>query len=242
MPGRKTKPRHVETVPEYTRFEPQGITYGEQVILSVDEFEVIRLIDLEHLNHEETANKMNVARTTVTTIYERARTKLADAIVNGKFLVIEGGHVHLQSDIIDYNIGTNTYKGDKIMRIAVTYDNGDIFQHFGKTSQFKFYDVEDGKIITSQVVDTNGAGHGALAGFLTTNNVDTLICGGIGGGAQQALADADIKLFGGVSGNADEAIDLLLKDELKFNPEVKCNHHGEHHHHEGGCGNHGCHN
>ena len=185
---------------------------------------------------------MNVARTTVTTIYERARTKLADAIVNGKFLVIEGGHVHLQSDIIDYNIGTNTYKGDKIMRIAVTYDNGDIFQHFGKTSQFKFYDVEDGKVITSQVVDTNGAGHGALAGFLTTNNVDTLICGGIGGGAQQALADADIKLFGGVSGNADEAIDLLLKDELKFNPEVKCNHHGEHHHHEGGCGNHGCHN
>ncbi|WP_281522938.1 DUF134 domain-containing protein [Mogibacterium timidum] len=242
MPGRKTKSRQVETMPEYTQFEPQGITYGEQIVLSVDEFETIRLIDLEHLNQELAANRMNVARTTVTAIYERARTKLADAIVNGKLLLIEGGHVHLQYDVVDYNIGTRIDKGDQIMRIAVTYDNGNIFQHFGKTSQFKLYDVEDGKVITSQVVDTEGAGHGALAGFLTANKVDTLICGGIGGGAQQALRDADIKLFGGVSGNTDEAVEMLLKDELEFNPDVQCNHHGEHHHHEGGCGNHGCHN
>lgn len=242
MPGRKTKSRQVETMPEYTQFEPQGITYGEQIVLSVDEFETIRLIDLEHLNQELAANRMNVARTTVTAIYERARTKLADAIVNGKLLLIEGGHVHLQYDVVDYNIGTRTDKGEQIMRIAITYDNGNIFQHFGKTSQFKLYDVEDGKVITSRVVDTKGAGHGALAGFLTANKVDTLICGGIGGGAQQALRDADIKLFGGVSGNTDEAVEMLLKDELEFNPDVQCNHHGEHHHHEGGCGNHGCHN
>ena len=125
MPGRKTKSRQVETMPEYTQFEPQGITYGEQIVLSVDEFETIRLIDLEHLNQELAANRMNVARTTVTAIYERARTKLADAIVNGKLLLIEGGHVHLQYDVVDYNIGTRTDKGDQIMRIAVTYDNGE---------------------------------------------------------------------------------------------------------------------
>ena len=75
---------------------------------------------------------------------------------------------------------------------------------------------------------------------MVDNGVDTLICGGIGGGAQAALAEAGIKLYGGVSGDADAAVEALLKDELVFNPNVKCNHHGEDHHHEGGCGSHGC--
>ena len=87
------------------------------------------------------------------------------------------------------------------MRIAVTYEDGNIFQHFGHSEQFKLYDVEDGKIVNTQVVDTNGQGHGALAGFLTGAKVDVLICGGIGGGAQNALAQAGIQLYGGVAGS-----------------------------------------
>ena len=126
------------------------------------------------------------------------------------------------------------------MRIAVTYENGNIFQHFGHTEQFKVYDVEDGKVVASEVVGTEGSGHGALAGILNALNVDVLICGGIGGGAQAALAAAGIQLFGGVSGSADEAVAALLGNNLTYNPNVKCNHHGEHHHHEGGCGSHGC--
>ena len=74
------------------------------------------------------------------------------------------------------------------MKIAVTYENGNVFQHFGHTEQFKLYDVQDGKVVSSQVVDTNGSGHGALAGFLAAHQVEALICGGIGGGAQMALA------------------------------------------------------
>ena len=70
------------------------------------------------------------------------------------------------------------------MKIAVTYENGTIFQHFGHTEQFKLYEVEDGNIWKEEVVDTNGSGHGALAGFLEGHQVDTLICGGIGGGAR----------------------------------------------------------
>ena len=126
------------------------------------------------------------------------------------------------------------------MRIAVTYANEEIFQHFGHTEQFKVYDVENGAIVASQVIDTNGNGHGALAGVLSALNADVLICGGIGGGAQMALAAAGIKLYGGVSGDADAAVEALLKNELAYNPNVQCNHHGEHHHHEGGCGSHGC--
>ncbi len=126
------------------------------------------------------------------------------------------------------------------MRIAVTYEDGQIFQHFGHTETFKIYDVEDEKVVASEVVDTNGSGHGALADLLNALKVDVLICGGIGGGAQMALASVGIKLFGGVSGEADQAVEAFLKEQLDYNPDVKCNHHGEHHHHEGGCGSHGC--
>lgn len=132
------------------------------------------------------------------------------------------------------------------MRIAVTYDNGNVFQHFGHTEAFKIYDVDSGEIKANEVVSTNGSGHGALAGFLRLNNVDTLICGGIGGGAQNALAESGIKLYGGVSGNADEAVKALIEGRLEFNPDVQCSHHnhehgnGEHQCGEHGCGNHSC--
>ena len=125
------------------------------------------------------------------------------------------------------------------MKIAVTYENGQIFQHFGHTEQFKIYTAENGKIISSEVVDTNGSGHGALAGLLSALGVDALICGGIGGGAQMALAEAGIKLYGGVSGFCDAAVEALLGGTLGFNPNVKCDHHD--HHGEGHtCGDHGC--
>lgn len=132
------------------------------------------------------------------------------------------------------------------MKLAVTYENGQIFQYFGRTAQFKLYDIEDGKIVRSEVVDTNGSGHGALAGFLMQRGVDTLICGGIGGGAQSALANAGIRLFGGVSGDADAAAETLVNGTLNFNPAVHCDHH-EHAHGEGhtcgehSCGQHSCH-
>ena len=125
------------------------------------------------------------------------------------------------------------------MRVAVTYENGEIFQHFGHTEQFKVYDIEDGKILSSEIMDTNGSGHGALAGVLNALKVDALICGGIGGGAQMALAQAGIKLYGGVSGSADAAVQALAEGKLDFDPNVHCDHHD--HHGEGhSCGSHGC--
>lgn len=115
------------------------------------------------------------------------------------------------------------------MKIAVTYDNGMIFQHFGHTQYFKVYDVEDSKIVSSQVIDTEGNGHEALAAFLFSGNVDILICGGIGGGAQMALRQAGIKLYGGVSGSADDAVKAFLEGALDYNPDVRCTCHEEGH-------------
>ena len=99
--------------------------------------------------------------------------------------------------------------------------------------------MEEGKIISAQVVDSNGSGHGALAGVLSALGVDALICGGIGGGAQAALAAADIKLYGGVTGSADAAAEALAAGRLVFNPNVHCDHH-EHHGEEHDCGHHSC--
>ena len=130
------------------------------------------------------------------------------------------------------------------MKIAVPYENGQVFQHFGHSGQFKIYDVEDGRIAAERIAVPAGSGHGALAGFLSGLEVDTLICGGIGAGAQEALAQAGIRLYDGVTGGADEAVRALLAGTLDYSAEVRCgrhDHHGEHgncgeDHHGGSCG------
>lgn len=147
------------------------------------------------------------------------------------------------------------------MKIAVTYENGQVFQHFGHCASFKIYEVENGAIVSSSVVETNGSGHGALADFLENLGVNALICGGIGGGARIALEEADIAIYGGVSGDADEAVAELLAGSLNFNAHACCSHHHhdhecghhhhdhecDHHHHDHECGHHhhghdcGCH-
>lgn len=121
------------------------------------------------------------------------------------------------------------------MKIAVTYENGQVFQHFGHCENFKLYEVEDGKVVSSEVLGSDGQGHGALATLLGANNVDVLICGGIGGGAKMALAEANIELYPGVNGEADKAVEAYLAGNLVFDPDTSCNHH----HHEGGEG-HNC--
>lgn len=302
--------RRICREPAYESFMPQGISCGEEIVLTLDEYEVIRLVDLEKLTHEQCAGQMDISRTTVTEIYESAREKLADSLVHGKILRIAGGNYRLcdgsalrycqkackkAGDTVSQNIPISTeticastkhpagiplrtetmydltkhptgiplctetmcksmkhptgiplctenmcksMKGANNMRIAVTYENGAIFQHFGHTEQFKLYDIEDGKVTAEKIMDTNGQGHGALSGFLTEAGADILICGGIGGGAQMALAEAGIKLYGGVSGMADDAVKAYLAGNLDFNPNVQCNHHGHEHGHS--CGEHHC--
>ena len=120
------------------------------------------------------------------------------------------------------------------MKVAVPFENDNIFQHFGHTSAFKIYEIERGKITTMRIMPTLGSGHGALAGFLSANGVDTLICGGIGGGARNALTECGITIYGGVSGNADIAVHALLAGELKYDPDAHCDHH-EHEHSQHDC-------
>ena len=121
------------------------------------------------------------------------------------------------------------------MKIAVTYDNGNVFQHFGKTQNFKVYEVEDDKVVSSEVIGSNGTGHGALAGLLAEQGINVLICGGIGEGAQTALTEAGIEMVAGAQGNTDDVVEAYLKGEL-VSTGANC----DHHHHEEGhyCGSH----
>lgn len=246
---RPAKCRKVCRFPQTLEFRP--VKAGEElspVLLTVDEYETIRLMDGEGLSQEQCAQFMEVARTTVQRVYESARGKLAAMLVEGRPLKIEGGNFWLcegesafcgKKRCFRQQRACEKQKGETGMKVAVTYENGQIFQHFGHTEQFKVYDIANGEIRSSEVVDTNGSGHGALAGVLSALGVDALICGGIGGGAQAALAAAGIQLYGGVSGDADAAAAALAKGTLRFQPDVHCDHHD--HHGEGHtCGSHGC--
>ncbi len=253
---RPKKCRRICDFPQTPSFVPEGMPEkGETVVLSLEEYEAIRLIDREGFSQEQCGDFMQVARTTVQQIYASARKKLADVLVEGLPLRIEGGDYHLCNGgnpacgcagCIRRKIGQQyeKSKGEHVMRVAVTYENGEIFQHFGHTEQFKIYDIEDGRIASSEIVDTNGSGHGALAGVLSALKVDALICGGIGGGARMALAEAGIQLYGGVRGSADAAAEAFASGKLAFDPDARCDHHD--HHGEGhdcgshGCGNHSC--
>ncbi len=226
--------RRVCGYPQYWSFVPEACADAtETVQFMLDEYETIRLIDYEKQTQEECAKTMGVSRATVASIYDNARFKLADAMINGKRIRIIGGsywnpEIPASADLAQ--------KGENVMRLAVTYENENVGQHFGRTEQFKVYDIENGEIKSSKVIDTNGTGHGALAGFLRAAEVETLICGGIGMGARVALEEVGISLFPGVNGNADEVVQNYLAGNLAYDPDTACNHH-DHEHGEG----HECH-
>lgn len=242
--------RRVCAEPGCRGFVPQAGAKTGEVTLTVDEYEVIRLVDYEGRTHEQCAAQMAISRTTVTEIYKSARFKLSDSLVNGKAVLISGGHYRICQGDRERGCGLSCRwaaksirKEASAMRIAVTYEDGLVFQHFGHTSQMKLYDVENGQVVKAEVVDTAGSGHGALAGFLSAHRVDVLICGGIGGGAREALSQAGIRLCGGVSGSADDSVRAFLAGTLEYNADVHCSHHDhECHGHHGQCGEdkHGC--
>ena len=265
---RPKKCRRVCFVPDTAGFSPRcGAADPQPIVMAVEEYEAIRLMDLLGCTQEEAAARMEVARTTVQAIYDKARRKLAQALVERRGLEVRGGEYRLcpranetcprsraggqcrgPREEMAQTEAQILERGNQKMKLAVTYENGMVFAHFGHTAQFKLYEIEEGKIVSSVVVPTGGSGHGALAGFLAAQGVSALICGGIGGGARTALAQAGIALYPGVSGSADAAAQALAEGRLLYDPAAECADHAHGHghegcgHHEQGCGGHhgGC--
>lgn len=250
---RPPKCRRVCGLPVAARYGPTDRPAAACVEMTLDEYEAIRLIDLLGYEQGDCARQMGVKRSTAQNICHAARRKLADALVNGKELRIGGGAYALcaraescagaQSGPCRRADKAPNLKEDEPMIIAVTYEDGQVFQHFGHTRQFKLYRVEDGAASPLRVVDAGGSGHGALAGFLRALNVDGLICGGIGGGARAALAEAGIAVYPGASGEADAQAAALAAGKLAYNPDAQCAGHEHGHAHEEGhaCHGGGCH-
>ena len=216
---RPTKCRRVCHFPQTLEFCPaQGAEGKESVIVTVDEYEATRLIDKEGLSQEQCAAHMQVSRTTVQQIYANARKKLAIALVDSRPIRIDGGDYQL-CDGRDPDCGFSACsaqqfrqqyqmpKGKGTTRVAVPFENGEVFPHFGRSLHFKFYDIAGKRIVFSGIIDTDGQGHGGvLAGLLNALDVDVLLCGSIGPGAQAALAAAGIRLYSGLSGSAEAAV------------------------------------
>ena len=241
---RSAKCRRVCQMPTHCRFSPERPAHREAVELTVEEYEALRLMDYLGLNQEEAAAQMGGGPD-----HSPADLRPGPAEAGGlsgggpstadwrrQLRPLSPGKLPgLQQALRPVCLPRR--KGSVLMKIAVTYENGQVFQHFGHTAQFKLYDVENGTVASSQVVDTNGSGHGALAGFLKDRQVDALICGGIGGGAQMALAEAGIRLYAGCQGDADTRVAELLAGTLVSADAATCDHHhGEEH----TCGDHGC--
>lgn len=251
--ARPGKQRRICHRPLFSRFGPLGKAADpDPVIMSLEEYESIRLIDLEECDQAQAAEIMGISRSGLAAIYKNARNKIARSLVFGETLSIAGGcyrlccgeagalcRAYCQSFAFERK---QEQRKDKHMIIAVTYDEttGEIFQHFGRTEAFKLYEVEDGKVKSSRVAGTNGQGHGALTGVLRDDHADVLICGGIGGGARMALESVGIQLFPGCTGSADDAVNDFLAGKLSFDPNGHCDHHD--HGEEHGCGSegHGC--
>ena len=130
--------------PQIDTFCPNGGGSGTPILLTLDEYEVIRLVDLPQRTHEQSAAQMDISRSTVQEIYESARQKIAACLVHGKPLRITGGnyricggeehpHCGRSCRMRTFNESDHKQKGEPDMKIAVTYENGQIFQHFGHT-------------------------------------------------------------------------------------------------------------
>ncbi|MDD8047987.1 MAG: NifB/NifX family molybdenum-iron cluster-binding protein [Thomasclavelia sp.] len=228
--SRPTKKKIINKMPSYTKFKTINGQNNIQ-ILDIEEYEVIRLIDYLGYNQEECSNLMNISRTSVVSIYKNARKKIARFIIEGNNLQIDGG---------EYEISINE-KGENKMKLAVTCVNDEVFQHFGHCPSFLICDIEDGKIMESKMMSTNGAGCQSIAGLLSNENVDTLICGGIGGGAINHLKSFGINVMPGASGNALKQVESFINGNLDYDPNAKCEHHEHDENHQCHSGG-NCHN
>ena len=130
------------------------------------------------------------------------------------------------------------------MKIAVSCENNQVFQHFGHTPEFAVFEAQDEKIMSEEKLSCEGSGHGALATLLANAGVEVLICGEIGGGAMNALARENIFVVGGAEGDVRQAAEDFANGRLKVRANFHCNHHDHEDGHSCGdhdCGSHKCH-
>lgn len=210
--ARPQKSKIISKKPLYTLFTSQN-NYQLVIELSLEEYETIRLIDYMGYTQIQCGQQMNISRTSVVSLYQSARKKLARYLIEGGTLSIQGGYYQMQKD-----------KGEYCMKVAVACVNGQIFQHFGHCPSFLLCNIENGKIVATEMLDTTNYGCGMLAGYLKENDVDIVICGNIGGGARNHLSAQGIQVFPGAHGDALLQVESYIEGHLDYDPQVMCEH------------------
>lgn len=197
--------------------KPAGVPAREleEVLLGFDEAEALRLADLEGLYQEAAARSMGVSRQTFGRIIETARRKIADALLNGKALRIDGGEI---------TIGK---QGDGIMKIAVPSRDGLVDEHFGHCKEFLVFRVESDRLVAEPAIPSpEGCGcKSGVAADLARAGVSHLVAGNMGEGAVRVLASHGISVIRGAAGNAAEAAHAFFKGTLA-DSGVGCAGHG----------------
>ena len=224
---RKPSPKTIRSTPLVRAFTPSesplGTTQGG-ITLLLEEWEALRLVDYAGLEQIAAALSMDISRQSVQMLLSSARSKLARAVVEGLPLHIQGDQNYFG------NNQPSTTKRNSSMKIAVTTQHTQVFPHFGRTPEFYVVKAEDGKIVEESIIPAPAEGHGALVGFFVDQGIDTLICGGIGGGAVNLLRAAGIQIYAGASGSSKEQVLSLLSGQLEQQGDSNCDHHEEHDH------------
>ena len=203
-------------------FKPAGVPGRalEEVVLSLDEAESIRLADLEGLYQEAAAFRMAVSRQTFGRIVEAARRKVADAIINGKLLRIEGGVVVIHEE------------GEKLMKVAVPAREGQVDEHFGHCEHFMVYSLDAGRQIASEEKVDSPEGCGCksdIAATLSRMGVTHMVAGNMGEGAVRVLHAHGIEVVRGASGSTREAVERFSAGTLEDSGAACAVHaHGHH--------------
>ncbi len=200
-------------------FKPAGIPARElpEVVLGLDEAEAIRLADLEGLYQEAAARKMGVSRQTLGRILEEARRKVADALINGKALRLEGGEIYIEEE-------TGMHK-----KVALPTRDGMVDEHFGHCEYFTVFEVEGGAVKAEKRVDSpDGCGcKSDIASVLAKDGVSLMIAGNMGEGAVRVLKANGIDVIRGASGSARAAVEAWIAGTVK-DSGVGCSEHGGH--------------
>lgn len=237
---RKPSQKTIRSTPPARVFNPtesDPVSAQGGITLLLEEWETLRLVDYAGLDQTMAALSMGISRQSVQMLLSSARSKLARVVVEGLPLYILGD---------PKDIGSNQSplsKRKTSMKIAVTTQHTQVFPHFGRTPEFYVVTAEEGKIVEERIIPAPAEGHGALVGFLVSQDVDALICGGIGGGAVNSLRAAGIQIYAGASGSVKEQVLSLLSGQLPQQGDANCDHHDEHdhnHHHDHDRGGHGC--
>jgi predicted DNA-binding protein (UPF0251 family)/predicted Fe-Mo cluster-binding NifX family protein len=203
--ARPFKCRRVSSIPGVTYFKPAGIPMRdlEEVGMSVEEAEALRLKELDGLEQEEGAERMNISRPTFQRILASARKKAADALLNGKAIKIEGGNFQVmpvtpfcckEQNIVCKN------KGERIVKYAMPVSNNQLISHFGQANEFMLMDVaQDGRVLSKETIRVTPHSCGTLPGELAKRGVNVVLAGGMGMGPRMAFQQSSIDVVLGVT-------------------------------------------